>query len=284
MCKETENRKPLIHCLTNPIAMNQSANTVLALGARPIMAEHPMEVEEITETADALLLNLGNISDNRIEAMKKSIKVANALEIPVVLDGVGVACSSFRRAFIKELLAVGKVSVIKGNYSEIIALYDENYKSSGVDAVAHIETKKIETAILQVAQKYNCVVLATGAADFIGFSGVVSRAIGDREQTLWDKKRVEGGCKQLSGGIKKVEGGCKQLSTVTGTGCMLGAIIATFLAFDNSEVSVEKACKFFKSCGEKAQTDKGPGTFMVNLLDELHKNPFERLLLEGGAN
>ncbi|MBP5729441.1 MAG: hydroxyethylthiazole kinase, partial [Clostridia bacterium] len=41
-----ENR-PLIHCLTNPISINQCANTVLAAGARPIMAEHPAEVDEI---------------------------------------------------------------------------------------------------------------------------------------------------------------------------------------------------------------------------------------------
>ena len=54
-------RRPLIHCITNPISINQCANAVLAAGARPIMAEHPAEVKEITESADALVLNLGNI-------------------------------------------------------------------------------------------------------------------------------------------------------------------------------------------------------------------------------
>ena len=34
---------PLIHCITNPISMNDCANAVLALGAKPIMAQHPME-------------------------------------------------------------------------------------------------------------------------------------------------------------------------------------------------------------------------------------------------
>ena len=33
-------KQPLIHCITNPISINQCANGILAIGARPIMAEH----------------------------------------------------------------------------------------------------------------------------------------------------------------------------------------------------------------------------------------------------
>ena len=61
MEKEARKNNCLIHCITNPISMNQCANAVLALGYRPIMAEHPDEVAEITRTADSLLLNIGNI-------------------------------------------------------------------------------------------------------------------------------------------------------------------------------------------------------------------------------
>ena len=50
-----QHKHPLIHCITNPISINQCANAILAVGARPIMAEHPLEVREITKTADALL-------------------------------------------------------------------------------------------------------------------------------------------------------------------------------------------------------------------------------------
>ncbi len=50
---------------------------------------------------------------------------------------------------------------------------------------------------------------------------------------------------------------------------MLGAVIAAGLAKENSAESVEKACAFFKNCGEKAATEKGIGTFMVNLLDQI---------------
>ena len=241
MEQENKSRKPLIHCITNPIAMNQSANAILALGARPIMAEHPLEVEEITETADALLLNFGNISYSRMEAMKKSIVVANRREIPVVVDVVGVACSKLRRNFFDELIAGNFTTVIKGNYSEMMALYDQDYKNSGVDAADGIDEDCMKQGITKLSGRYNSIILATGKEDLIGYENQIVR----------------------------IDGGSKQLSTVTGTGCMLGAIISTALSFDNRVESVEKACRFFKNCGVKAETSKRSGTFMVKLMDAI---------------
>ncbi len=92
--------KPLIHCITNPISMMQCANAILGLGARPIMAEHPLEVKDITATADALLINLGNISESRMEAIEISFAEALGKDIPVVIDAVGISCSELRRDFL----------------------------------------------------------------------------------------------------------------------------------------------------------------------------------------
>ena len=91
--KNVEIKKPLIHCITNPISINGCANTILSVGAKPIMAEHPKEVCEITEASDALMLNIGNITDARMESIKLSLKTAKEKEIPVLLDVVGIACS-----------------------------------------------------------------------------------------------------------------------------------------------------------------------------------------------
>ena len=117
--KKTRNKKPVVHCITNPISINLCANGVLAVGAKPIMAEHPLEVAEITKTADVLVLNLGNITDARIRSIKISAKIAHEHNIPFVIDAVGVACSQLRRNLIRELLKEIKPTAIKGNYSEI---------------------------------------------------------------------------------------------------------------------------------------------------------------------
>lgn len=252
MCKArrkgTRNdRKPLIHCITNPIAMNQSANAVLAMGARPIMAEHPLEVEEITETVDALLLNLGNITDVRMEAMKKSIVTANHKGIPVVLDMVGIACSKLRREFVIFLLKNNRVDVIKGNYSEILSLYSSDYRTDGVDVGFIAPEINLSECMKELAAKHKSIVLATGERDLIV----------DKEP----------------GKDYIVEGGCRQLGEITGTGCMLGAIIATELAFrkeaEQEADIVYHACKYFKQCGEAAESPSRSGTFFVNLMDEL---------------
>ena len=231
----------LIHCITNPVSMNQCANTILSLGAKPIMAEHPDEVTEITKTASSLLLNLGNITDARITSMRLALREANSTGIPVTLDAVGVACSSLRKTLAKLLMTFGRFTVIKGNYSEIMALYDDTYKSAGVDAKEGTDVERVKNAALELAKANNAIVVATGKVDLIASAGEIT----------------------------SVEGGVAQMSQVTGTGCMLGAVIATYLAEKKDAQSVADACRFFKRCGEKAQTDKGNGTFMVNLLDAI---------------
>ena len=234
-------KNSLIHCITNPVSMNQCANTILSLGARPIMAEHPDEVTEITKTASSLLLNLGNITDARITSMRLALREANSIGIPVTLDAVGVACSSLRKTLAKLLMTFGRFAVIKGNYSEIMALYDDTYKAAGVDAKDGIDIERRKTAALELSKANNAIVVATGKTDLIASAGEITA----------------------------VEGGAPQMSQVTGTGCMLGAIIATYLAEKKDVQSVIDACRFFKRCGETAQTDKGNGTFMVNLLDAI---------------
>ena len=233
--------QPLIHCITNPISINQCANGILAVGARPIMAEHPAEVQEITETAHALMLNLGNITDARMQSMKTSLLTAKRKNIPVILDAVGIACSKLRRDYIVELLKIGIPTVIKGNYSEIYALHHAAYRSSGVDADAAINVDSISNAAAELAQKYHTTILASGKVDIVT-----------------DGTR-----------IVHVKNGTPQLSTVTGTGCLLGALCGAYLSVCADMNAAVTACLVLGICGQIAETPRGSGSFMVNLMDAL---------------
>lgn len=237
--------KPLIHCITNPISMMQCANAILGLGARPIMAEHPLEVNDITATADALLINLGNISESRMEAIEISFAEALGKDIPVVIDAVGISCSELRRDFLKRLLEKRKMEsflLIKGNYSEIMALYDDSYKSEGVDAKAGIRKEQISSAAKELVKRFGALILASGKTDVIAWEG----------------------------GEATVNNGCAELSMITGTGCMLGAICATILATKRDVDSVIDACAMLGIAGEmSAETKSGTGTFLVRLLDNI---------------
>ena len=236
-----KSKKPLIHCITNPISINQCANAILSIGAKPIMAEHPKEVCEITDTSDALMLNMGNITDVRMESIMLSITQAKEKDIPVLLDVVGVACSHLRREYVVNLLNKSVPSVIKGNYSEIIGLYDETYFSKGVDAELSLTEMNITKAAICLAQKYRTVIVATGKTDVIT----------DGEKTV---------C---------VKNGAPDMAMVTGTGCMLGALCTAFMPVVSPIDSAVFACVYFGICGELGKTDRGYGSYMVNLIDRI---------------
>ena len=62
-------RKPLIHNITNYVVMNETANAILALGALPVMAHAKDEVREMAGLAGALVLNIGTLSEDWVDAM-----------------------------------------------------------------------------------------------------------------------------------------------------------------------------------------------------------------------
>ena len=237
---DVREHQPLIHCITNPISINQCANAILAVGSRPIMAEHPKEVAEITRTAKALMVNLGNITDTRMKSIRISAKTATENRISILLDAVGIACSQLRRDYIHELLSKVTPTVIKGNYSEIHALYQDSYRSFGVDA-EDLDLSAVSNAAVVLARERNIIILASGKVDIVT-----------------DGKR-----------LFHIRNGTPQLSTITGTGCMLGALCATYLSANTELDSVITACALLGIAGEKAQTTCGSGTFFVNLMDAL---------------
>ena len=275
--KRIKEEKPLIHCITNPISIHDCANVVLAVGARPIMAEHPAEVTDITASAGALMLNLGNITDARIESMKRSMRTAMENKIPVLLDLVGVACSDLRLDLARELLSIGHPAVLKGNMSELLAVSGLPSHAIGIDAGAQdaLTAENMETVseVLRAFSRSNqAIVLATGKQDFVT-----------------DGERVV-----------LVQNGSAALSGITGTGCMVGALTAAFLTGCEDNIAKEmtasieagvrsgvemelngKSGNYLAAAvlgtalmgiaGEEAEKiSRGPGSFQVNLLDEIY--------------
>lgn len=239
--KKTMENNPLIHCITNPISINQCANGVLAVGARPMMAEHPQEVAEITRSADALVLNIANITDVRMQSVKISARTAHRNNIPFIIDAVGVSGSQLRRRFMGDFLKEFTPTAIKGNYSEIYALLNDNYISAGVDADKGLTLENVSDTAVKLAQKHNTMVLASGKTDIVT-----------------DGKTVV-----------HINNGVAQLAQITGTGCLLGMLCGCYLSADRGINALVTACAVLGICGELAQTEKGNGTFFVNLMDNL---------------
>ncbi|MBS3905841.1 MAG: hydroxyethylthiazole kinase [Syntrophaceae bacterium] len=234
-------QKPVVHTITNWVTANEVAASLHAIGARPIMAIAPEEVGEITSRADALVLNLGTPSPARIEAMLLAGLQANKDGHPVLFDPVGVSASKFRIESSRKILSELRVTVIRGNRSEIGTLAGREGCLSGVDAVAGPED--LHQASEHLSKKTGAVVVASGPQDLIVFSG---------------KKVI-------------VENGHPMMGLVTGAGCMLTAVVGAFNAVESDPmVATVSAVAFFGLAGEQAalQTN-GPGTFKSALLDAL---------------
>ena len=94
--KTLREKMPLVHCMTNYVTVNDCANSLLAIGGSPIMADDAAEVEEITAICDALVINIGTLNARTIASMIQAGKEANRLGKKVVLDPVGVGASQLR--------------------------------------------------------------------------------------------------------------------------------------------------------------------------------------------
>ena len=88
-------KTPLVHCITNYVTVNDVANTLLACGGSPIMADDERDAVEITAICDALVINIGTLNERTIATMLKTGKRANELSHPVVLDPVGTGASAY---------------------------------------------------------------------------------------------------------------------------------------------------------------------------------------------
>lgn len=238
-------KTPLIHAITNPIAINMVANAILFQGAKAICAEHPKEMEDIVKISDSLSVNLGNITDSRIKSIELVVKLANQKNIPVVIDLVGVGASKLRYDFAKKLLENYKFSLIKGNGSEILALSGNKSNAKGVDVgdkdkLEGENIKKFIEISKDLSKKYQTTVLITGKTDIL---------VGEKEYFL-------------------IENGCENLSKITATGCMLTSLISTFLSVTNPIEASILGLLILEISGEISDTNR-PYSFFVNLMDNI---------------
>ncbi|MFP4283595.1 MAG: hydroxyethylthiazole kinase [Opitutales bacterium] len=244
---------PLVHCLTNEVVKNFTANALLALGAAPAMVEHPVEAAEFAAIADALLINLGTLGESEIEPIRRAVGAATAAGTPWVLDPVAIGALSVRTALAQELLGQHP-TLIRGNASEIIALAGGRGSGRGVDSGD--PTEAALEAAQDLARRTGGAVLVTGQTDL-----------------FTDGERVGRG-----------HNGHLLLTRVTGVGCAQGAIAAACLARASSPLAAAAAAATLMGvAGEKAArgTRNRPGSFQIALLDALSELDRVALLTTG---
>lgn len=253
--------RPLIHCITNYVTANDTANMLLAMGAFPIMAEAVQEAKEITALSQALVLNLGTLNETKAEAMRLSGKMAASLGRPVILDPVGAGASRFRTDTARQLIKEIPCTVIRANASEIRALSGLETDTRGVDAgpkdrAGSRDMKAAADLLKKLSRDTGAVIVMTGATDLVADEGKVFR----------------------------LHNGHPMMAQITGTGCMMNGILAAFLAAGSAGRLLSGAdSRLWRTvyavaaagiCGEyaferTAMQEGGSGSFRVHYIDAM---------------
>lgn len=261
----TKKTTPLVHAITNYVTVNDCANIILAAGGSPIMADDINEVEDITTICNTLAINMGTLNKDTIEAMIVAGKHANKLGHPVILDPVAVGASNWRNIGFAKLLDQVKFSVIRGNVSEIKAVYYGSGNTGGVDVSEQdiITQKNLNQTIKlakELSKKTGAVIAISGEFDIV---------------TDENKAYV-------------IKNGHEVMTKITGSGCMLTTVIATYCGANYDDVlgaTVAAVCSMGIS-GELAydkmiKTDSGYASFRMYLIDYMSK--LEGEAVERGA-
>ncbi|MDF2514352.1 MAG: thiM [Herbinix sp.] len=255
MIENVREKSPYIHCITNYVTVNDCANILLACGASPIMADDVNEVEDITSICNALVINTGTLNERTISSMIKAGQKANALKHPIILDPVGAGASKLRTETVERLLREIKFDVIRGNASEIKCISKGVASTKGVDAdqADYITEDNIASTVAAakaLSERTGAIIAITGAIDIVADA---SRAY-------------------------VIRNGNTMMSRITGTGCMLTAVIGAMCAanLENLLEATATGVSMMGICGEIAlqklqETDGGTASFRIHLIDHMSK-------------
>lgn len=255
---------PLVHNITNYVTVNDVANILLACGGSPIMSDEPEDVEDITSVCGGLNINIGTLHQSSIEGMLLAGKKANELGHPVLLDPVGAGASRLRTDTALRIMKEIKLTVIRGNISEIKTLAYGSGTTRGVDAdVADAVTEEtLNDAIAFVknfARKTSCIIAVTGAIDLVS-DGEICYVI---------------------------RNGRPEMGKITGTGCQLSGMMTAYVTA-NQEKPLEAAASAVCIMGlageigwSRMQEGDGNATYRNRIIDAVYQMTGEDL--ERGA-
>lgn len=234
---------PLVHCITNQVAMDWTANLLLAAGASPLMSSAKQETIDLSRSAEALLVNIGTLDDNQLETMLDAVTAYQQQHRPIVLDPVGIGASRYREQSILQILSQCTPTIIRGNASEIAVLAGASADCRGVDST--IDSSSVVAAAEQKAKELGCVIAISGAIDYIT-----------------DGSHTE-----------QINMGSPMMTYVTAMGCGESALMAAMAAIqpDAMRAAVSTFTLMGLSGEEAAKTAQGPGSFRQIFLDELYK-------------
>ncbi|MUH58755.1 hydroxyethylthiazole kinase [Bifidobacterium canis] len=248
---------PLAQSFTNFVTINLVANAQLAAGGTAAMSFLPNDITSLAEQCGATYINVGTLLPFYRDALQEISEHLSRHQCQWVLDpvaaGIGVARTEILKGF-KDY----PPTIVRSNASEALALHDmwdlaeedsseEHQGPAGVESVDSVDqaigaAKDIANYLAQHSPTHTAAVAVSGAVDLVT-----------------DGKRVF-----------RLPGGSAMMTKITGAGCSLGGVTATYLAVADPLVAALSASMLYNVASQIAQRHShGPGSFQVEFLDAL---------------
>jgi hydroxyethylthiazole kinase len=237
--------KPLVLNITNDVTMDFIANGLLSVGSSPVMSKAEQDVEDLLKIAPVVVINPGTLNKDFVNLCEYTCQLANQLNKPIILDPVGSGATRYRTEVCKKLLSDYQIAIVRGNAGEIMSLAGASVAMKGVDSLSESH-HAIEIA-KQLTKQHKVAVVVSGKIDVVV----------DDEQ------------------INQFNRGSAMMPMITGTGCLLSAMVGAFHAVETDRfIAASAATLFYSICGEiAADHAQGPGSFRAAFLDALSVVP-----------
>lgn len=252
-------RAPLAQSFTNFVTINLVANAQLAAGGTAAMSFLPDDVIATSRIAGSNYINMGTLLPSFRDALPRIAETFHKNGTTWVLDPVAAGIGETRTAILTSFRQCPP-TIVRGNASEIIAL-DTIWGLADCTAAAAtppvgpmgVESVDEVDSALDAAQR-------------------VARHLAEHSPTGEGAVAVSGAVDLVTDGacVLRLPGGSAMMTKITGAGCSLGGVTATYLAVSRPLVATVAASLLYKRAAEIAQASShGPGSFQVALLDAL---------------
>ncbi|WP_440201425.1 hydroxyethylthiazole kinase [Bifidobacterium pullorum] len=269
--RRVREQTPLAQSFTNFVTMNLVANAQLAAGGTAAMSFIPDDVLATAAMAGANYVNVGTLMPFHREALADIAAGFARQGRPWVLDPVAAGIGRTRTAILTAMREVPP-TIVRGNASEILAL-DAMWGLSGGEAPAANGPAGVESM--------DEVDAAEAAARRIArhLSAHLPQKVAGRVFDDGTGPSPARGAVAVSGPIDlvtdgettyRLPGGSAMMTKITGAGCSLGGVTATYLAVADPLVAALAASLLYDRAAETAEAaSHGPGSFQVAFLDAL---------------
>ena len=242
--RKIKQQKPFVLMITNYFPIGHVASGIRALGAFPLMCNAVEEVEELLGISKSVVINLGKLDNPFIKLCNNICKIANKLNIPIVLDPVGAGASRYRTDAARNLIKKYRISTVRGYPNEIASLLTEELVIQHNNFL--IEDKIIIENAKALSKKHNVAVVASGKRHMVVDFDQIN-------QFNFDSALVQ---------------------KVAGIGNVLSGVIGAFNAVEKDRfLSTKSAVHFYAECvGPTSSGALGPASLITGIIDQLYIN------------